>query len=121
MIIDEFEWRDYGGKHYESIFTRFYQGYLLPEKFNVDKRKLHLSNLVAAGQMSRADALEGLAGIPYPSKADLESDKVYFLKKMGWEEKQLETYLKRPEVPHSAYGSERPLWEFCRKLYNRNG
>ncbi|MFN2439278.1 MAG: N-acetyl sugar amidotransferase, partial [Chitinophagaceae bacterium] len=37
-IIEELGWRDYGGKHYESIFTRFYQGYILPVKFHIDKR-----------------------------------------------------------------------------------
>jgi hypothetical protein len=40
-IIREMGWRDYGGKHYESVFTRFYQGYVLPVKYGIDKRKAH--------------------------------------------------------------------------------
>ncbi|MBK7087805.1 MAG: hypothetical protein IPH56_02465 [Chitinophagaceae bacterium] len=57
LIQDEFGWRDYGGKHYESIWTRFYQGYILPEKFKIDKRKAHLSDLIFSGQITKHEAL----------------------------------------------------------------
>ena len=60
LITRELGWRDYGGKHYESIFTRFYQGYILPRKFGIDKRKAHLSNLIFAGQITKADATKEL-------------------------------------------------------------
>ena len=43
VIEEEIGWKDYGGKHHESIYTRFYQSYILPKKFNIDKRKAHLS------------------------------------------------------------------------------
>ncbi|MBK8773971.1 MAG: N-acetyl sugar amidotransferase, partial [Chitinophagaceae bacterium] len=43
LLQKELNWKDYGGKHYESIWTRFYQGYILPVKFGIDKRKAHLS------------------------------------------------------------------------------
>lgn len=103
--------RDYGYKrypfkHYESIFTRFYQGYILPKKFGVDKRLLHLGTLVAAGQMSREEALRALDGIPYPSQQDLENDVRYFLKKMGWDTQHLAGYIARSEVRHDVYGTE---------------
>ena len=45
-LQDEFGWESYGEKHHESIFTKFYQNYILPTKFNVDKRKVHLSALI---------------------------------------------------------------------------
>lgn len=103
--------KDYGYtrypyKHYESIFTRFYQGYLLPTKFGVDKRRVHLSSLIASGQMTRSEAISDLEGIPYPSQRDLEIDKKYFLKKMGWSEDRLNSYLARPEVSHRQYGTD---------------
>lgn len=60
LIQKKLEWRDYGGKHYESIFTRFYQGFILPTKFNVDKRKAHLSNLIFSGQLTKEEALNEL-------------------------------------------------------------
>src|SRR5882757_6727466 len=60
LITRELDWRDYGGKHYESIFTKFYQAYILPEKFKIDKRKAHLSTLICSGQLSREEALKEL-------------------------------------------------------------
>ena len=53
LLIERYGWRDYGGKHYESVFTRFYQGYILPTKFNIDKRRAHLSTLICSGQLVR--------------------------------------------------------------------
>lgn len=108
----EFNYKRYPFKHYESIFTRFYQGYILPRKFSVDKRHTHLSTLIASGQLTRADALAGLAGIPYPTDHVLQSDIDYFLKKMGWDRQELEIYLGRPEISHTKYSSEKKLWDF---------
>jgi N-acetyl sugar amidotransferase len=103
--------RDYGFtrypyKHYESIFTRFYQGFILPRKFGVDKRKSHLSSLVLSGQMSREEAIRDLQTIPYPSEKDLRADRLFFLKKMGWGDQKLEAYLSRPEIGHGVYGTD---------------
>lgn len=106
-----FSYQRYPFKHYESIFTRFYQAYILPRKFGVDKRKLHLSTLVASGQIKRCDALKGLEGIAYPSEADLQSDIAYFLKKMRWKPQELEDYILRPRISHDNYLSERSIWE----------
>jgi N-acetyl sugar amidotransferase len=103
-------YKPYPYKHYESIFTRFYQGYLLPEKFGIDKRKHHFSTLIMAGQMSREDALADISHIPYPSISDQNSDRQYFLKKMGWTEGMLDKYISAPRVEHNEYPSERKLW-----------
>jgi len=112
-------YKPYPYKHYESVFTRFYQGYILPEKFNVDKRKVHLATLVVSGLMSREDALKALEEIPYPTALDLETDRKYFLKKMKWDEAQLVEYLSRKEQSHSIYGSEREKWDAMAKLYHK--
>lgn len=60
IIEKELNWKNYKGKHYESIYTRFYQSYFLPEKFKIDKRKAHFSNLILAGQMDRMEAISKL-------------------------------------------------------------
>ena len=112
VLQREYGYKPYPYKHYESIFTRFYQGYILPTKFGVDKRRLHLSTLVASGQMTRDDALKGTEGLAYPSDAALEEDKDYFVKKMGWTRDDLAKYVARPRKPHSAYPSEKPRWDF---------
>lgn len=117
VLTRDYGYKPYPFKHYESIFTRFYQGYLLPKKFSVDKRKLHLSTLIMSGQLSRDAALEGVAGLAYPSQADQQADIQYFLKKMGWSPADLEAYLARPEVPHDVYGSEKKLWDICIGTY----
>ncbi len=114
-----YDYKRYPYKHYESIFTRFYQGYILPRKFGVDKRKIHFSTLVASGQMSREEALEGLVGLPYTSELQLESDLAYFLKKMKWSESDLDNYISRPGIPHNHYSTERPVWELLAKIHKK--
>ncbi len=98
--------KSYPYKHYESVFTRFYQGYLLPQKFGVDKRKVHLSTLIMSGQMEREVALVKMKENPYDSIQALDQDREYFLKKMKWRSSDLDAYLQRPEVPHDHYASE---------------
>ncbi|NMY95221.1 N-acetyl sugar amidotransferase [Pseudomonas proteolytica] len=117
LLEREYGYKRYPYKHYESIFTRFYQGYLLPEKFGVDKRKLHLATLVMSGQMTREDALSRLQESPYPVQDGLETDRKYFLKKMGWSESDLLDYLARPEKKHDDYPSDRAFWDWMRKTY----
>ena len=112
-------YKPYPYKHYESIFTRFYQGYILPEKFGVDKRRVHLSALVVSGQLTREEALEGLKGIAYSSPSQLEEDKDYFLKKMGWSREDLAAYISRPPKSHLEYPSERPLLDFLSAMRGR--
>lgn len=111
-----YAFKRYPYKHYESVFTRFYQGYLLPEKFDIDKRKLHLSSLIMSGQLERAAAVKLLQDSPYESVQLQEKDRKYFLKKMGWSDSDLTNYIDRSERPHSAYSSELPLWNFLVKL-----
>jgi N-acetyl sugar amidotransferase len=96
----------YPYKHYESVFTRFYQGYLLPIKFGVDKRRVHLSSLIASGQMDRSMAIKDLNKPPYASDSELAIDLKFFLKKMGWSDEALSNYLARPEMSHEKYGSD---------------
>jgi hypothetical protein len=114
-LVNEMGYRTYPYKHYGSIFTRFYQGYILPTKFGIDKRKLHLSTLLMSGQTSREEALRIMERIPYPSDADLQGDIDYFTKKMGWTREQLTAYVARPQISHTVYGSEKPLWDALAK------
>lgn len=120
LLEEKYAYKRYPYKHYESVFTRFYQGYILPQKFDVDKRKLHLSTLIMSGQMTRAQALSHLQESPYASLDALDRDRRYFLKKMGWSESELEGYLLRPRKAHDSYPSERFAWDFIRKLYQFN-
>jgi N-acetyl sugar amidotransferase len=104
-IIEKLDWQDYGGKHYESIFTRFYQGHYLVKKFGIDKRKAHLSNLICSGQMSREEALIELKEEPYNLDLQVE-DREYVRKKWGMSEEDFDKYFNAKPVPHEFYGTE---------------
>jgi len=112
----EFDWVDYGGKHFESIFTRFYQGYILPKKFNIDKRRAHLSTLICSGEISRKNAINELKLPPYDIKSQL-SDKEYVLSKLGFLENEFEIIMKSPIRPHSDFGFESDNIYY--KIFNR--
>jgi len=117
VLTRDFGYKPYPHKHYESVFTRFYQGYLQPYKFGVDKRKPHLSSLIMNGEISREEALRRAQGIAYPSEKEMESDRLYFIKKMGWSEAKFEDYMRRPEMPHDDYPSEAALHQRLLQLY----
>jgi len=115
-LESHFGYKRYPYKHYESVFTRFYQGYLLPEKFQVDKRRTHLSTLIASGQMSRSEAITLLTTPPYPQASDLEVDLEFFLRKMRWTRRELNDYLERPRREHSQYKSEIGIHSVLRRV-----
>ncbi len=112
-LMKEVGYKPYPYKHYESIFTAFYQGYILPKKFNVDKRKLHLSMHIVTGEMTRNQALKELENPPLPDENEY---KIYVIKKLGITEEWLENYIQAPEIPHSAYGSEKDLYDRLIKI-----
>ena len=108
VIIEKMDWRDYGGKHYESTFTKFYQACILPEKFGIDKRKAHLSTLICSGQITREEALEELQ-TPLYEPNNLAEDKRYVLKKLGLSDDEFEQLMKTPPRPHKDFKSDREL------------
>src|SRR5690606_19725513 len=98
-ISEELGWRDYGGKHYESVFTRYFQGAYLPKKFGFDKRKAHLSSLILSGQLGREDALKELAAPDYPE--DLrKQDHEFIAKKLGLTVSEFDDVVAREPVDH---------------------
>lgn len=102
ILEQQYGWRYYGGKHYESRWTRFFQAWYLPHKFGYDKRKAHLSSLILAGQMTRDDALEELAK-PLYDERQLEEDKEFIAKKLGLSLAELEDLVAQPPRRHSEY------------------
>ncbi len=109
-ISEKLEWRDYGGKHYESVFTRFYQGYILPQKFGIDKRKAHYSNLICSGQMTKTEVISKMEEDIYPAEL-IETDKEFVLKKLGMSEEFFNDYLKQPRREHTEYKTEQSVYQ----------
>lgn len=80
-LKDKFGWQKYENKHYENVFTRFYEGYYLPVKFGYDKRKVYYSNMILTGQITRDEALKKLETNPYDPKL-MKEDMEYIAKKL---------------------------------------
>ncbi len=115
LLIDKLNWRDYGNKHYENIFTRFYQGYILPHKFGIDKRKSHLSTLICSGQMSKQEALEELNKPIYETE-QLISDKEFVLKKLGLKNSEFDEIMNLPIRKHTDFPSYVNWFNYFRKI-----
>ena len=101
-------WRNYGRKHGESIFTRFFQEYYLIEKFKVDKRRSHLSSLICAGQLTREEALLELEKEVF---GDGEKDDLieFVCKKLEFNREEWEKIMKSPPVPHTKFKTSKIL------------
>lgn len=101
-LTREYGWRDYGGKHSESRFTKFYQEIYLPRKFKFDKRRLHLSSLIVSEQMTRDHALVELDQ-PISTPEQIRRDVRFIAKKLGIVSEELERLISIPPVDHLVY------------------
>lgn len=104
VLKKELGWVAYGKKHYESIYTRFYQGYILPMKFGFDKRRAHLSCLVNNGELTREEALAELKEPAIPGE-QLREDRAFVLKKLGLTEPEFEAIMALPRKTFWDYPS----------------
>ena len=111
ILEKELEWTYYGGKHYESLFTKFFQAYILPNKFGFDKRRIHLSALIASGQITRQQAMVEMEKELYP-EAELKEDKIYVLKKLGLSDTEFENIMNLPIKTFWDYPSYENSWWF---------
>lgn len=103
LIEKELGWKNYGGKHYESIYTRFTQGYIQPKKFKFDKRRAHLSNLICAGEISRENALKEMEKSPYINQQMEEEDIEYFKKKLDLTDEEFDEILSSTPKSYKEY------------------
>lgn len=91
LLAATYGWKPYPQKHFESRFTKFYEGYWLPERFGFDTRKTQFSSLILTGQMTRDEALERLKRPAYdPETIDEEFN--YIATKLGISVEELRGY-----------------------------
>jgi N-acetyl sugar amidotransferase len=102
MLKREYGWRDYGGKHYESVYTRFFQGHYLPTKFGFDKRRAHLSTLICSGQLTREKALAEITRPIYDADL-LEQDTEFVIKKFGLSKQEFAAIFHAPPKQAKEY------------------
>lgn len=131
ILQQELDFVNYGSKHHENTWTRFFQVYILPKKFGVDKRKAHLSNLICSGQITKEEAVEEMLNPPYDEKL-IEQDKKYVLKKLELSEQDFDKLMNAPVRRHKDFNVEgsifnyypiikplKPLWEFLKLTISR--
>ena len=108
LLVDRFGWQRYAHKHYESRFTRFYEGFWLPTKFGYDKRRAHFSSLILTGQMTRADALQKIAQRAYDDDT-IAHDFEYIATKLDISVDALRDLLRGPGRTYRDYANSMPL------------
>lgn len=112
------DWKPYGRKHGESLFTRFFQNYYLVERFGYDKRKPHLSSLIMSEQITREQALEELKQ-PLYDPEELRQDIYYFRKKMSLSEKEFDEIMNLPCRDALLFPSDRWKYNLMKKIQFR--
>jgi N-acetyl sugar amidotransferase len=112
----ELGWQYYGGKHYESRFTKFFQSWYLPTRWGYDKRLAHLSSLVASRQITRDEALREFRDGVLPV-GEIDSDKSYMARKLGLSRDEFDQLMLLPCVPHESYPVTSPLIKKGKVVY----
>ena len=105
LLSDKFGWQQYPRKHFESRFTKFYEGYWLPVKFGFDTRRVQYSSLILTGQMTREEALADLAQPPYDEKT-IAQDFEYIATKLGISVAELQGYMDGPTKSFKDYKNQ---------------
>lgn len=110
-LANRFGWQKYGHKHYESRFTRFFEGYWLPKRFGYDKRRTHFSSLILTQQMKREEALAEIAQPAYDEQLMVQ-DFEYVAKKLDLSVSELQAMMDGEKKTYRDYKSNMPLISF---------
>lgn len=115
VLANEYGWIPYPQKHFESRFTKFYEGYWLPKKFGFDTRKVQYSSLILTGQMTREQALEKLKA-PAIADDDAKHDFEYIATKLDISVEELKKYFDQPNKTYKDYKNQQSLFDFGAKV-----
>ena len=123
MAIDflhkEFDWNYYGGKHFESRFTKFFQSYYLPRKFGYEKKRAHISSLIVGGEIDRDEGLRQMAdNSTYPESQMLE-DRDYIMKKLDISSEEWDVLMAAPNKSEDDYKNNKRLIAFMAAVKHR--
>lgn len=120
LLVDRFGWQRYAHKHYESRFTRFYEGYWLPTKFGYDKRRAHFSSLILTKQMTRDDALARIAEPAYDAST-IADDFEYIATKLDLSVGELRVIMNGPNRSYRDYRNDMTLIDLGTKALRAVG
>lgn len=116
-VKKKLNYREYGKKHYESIFTRFFQSYILPKKFGYDKRRSYFSVLIVSGQLSREQALKKLKE-PVCDSNLMEEDKELVMKKLRLSEEDWQAIMEVPIMSTKDYPNNKRLFRMLLPVFH---
>lgn len=119
-LRDKYEWRPYPQKHFESRFTKFFEGYWMPTRFGFDTRKVQYSSLILTGQLAREEALEELK-VPAYNRATIDDEFAYVAKKLRISVDELRSYQTMPLKSHRDYRNQEALFNFGAKALRAVG
>lgn len=102
LLHEKYGWTKYENKHYENVFTRFFEGYYLPHKFGFDTRKNVASNEILAGTLTREEAIKRLEQPPYDPEM-MQQDKEYVAKKLGISVEEFDAIIEKPKKTPADY------------------
>jgi N-acetyl sugar amidotransferase len=115
FLVKEFNWQPYPQKHFESRFTRFYEGYWLPKKFGFDTRKVQFSSLIVTNQMKREEALNKLK-YPVLDENSIRKEFSFVANKLEITTDELNMYLEIPNKSYKDYNSQEKFYNFGAKI-----
>lgn len=115
FLTERFGWQAYPQKHFESRFTKFYEGYWLYKKFGYDTRRVQLSSLILTDQMTREEALELLCRPPYDEET-IHQEFEYVATKLGITVEELQGYMDAPNKSYRDYKSQETIYMFGAKI-----
>jgi N-acetyl sugar amidotransferase len=117
ILQEKYNWKTYKEKHYESVFTKFYQSYILPNKFNIDKRIIHYSSLIRNKELSRIEALK-LIGKGELDDNEIRKDKKYIAKKLNFSIEQFDKIISKNNIKsHYDYKNSEFFFQILKKLF----
>ena len=120
LLQEKYGWQPYPQKHFESRFTRFYEGFWLPTKFGYDVRRVQYSSLILTDQMTRAEAIERLKQPPLdPEIARQEFD--YVATKIGITSEELRRYLEQPNRTYRDFKSQENVYKIGARVMRMLG
>jgi N-acetyl sugar amidotransferase len=120
LLVDKFGWQRYPQKHFESRFTKFYEGYWLPQKFGFDTRKVQYSSLIVTGQMTREEALEKLKKPAYDEQT-IAQDFEYIATKLDISVDELRGYFNAPNKTYKDYKTQEGIYALGAKVLRALG
>jgi len=120
MLEKEYDWKPYPQKHFESRFTKFYEGYWLPERFGFDTRRVQYSSLILTGQMTREEAIERLKKPAYNPET-IEDEFNYIATKLSISPEELRKYFKMEKKFYWNYKNLESVFNFGAKILKALG